>query len=278
MTDGKYNSTNFPIKWPAYMADHNHPLMTCNPLTYSVEGNISNNWCSTDSPDHFKKSLSETPSDWHYRSKNIEYIVNSSGYRAPEWHSVDWKNSILLIGDSNTFGVGVAEDETISYYLSNMLNKPVINLGYPSASNELILYISSLVFKHFGIPLAVCTMWSGTDRFRIFGKSSPSDVGPWVTTEDKDVIWENVNLTSLYKLSSLNEEMLLGKNYFTGLIANNMWQGRCKLITGSYFEHSAYYTRSDFYVKNDGAARDRLHPGKESHKLTALEIIKVFEK
>lgn len=79
----------------------------------------------------------------------IDYKVNSYGYRCPDFNIVDWKNSYVLLGASNIFGEGVLEDETINYYLQEMLNMPVINLGFAAASNQhLLLTMSMLAKKH----------------------------------------------------------------------------------------------------------------------------------
>jgi hypothetical protein len=83
------------------------------------------------------------------RINPIDYKVNSYGYRCPEFDTIDWENSYVLLGASNIFGEGVLEDETISYYLEQMLREPVINLGFAAASNQhLLLTMSMLAKKH----------------------------------------------------------------------------------------------------------------------------------
>ena len=52
----------------------------------------------------YKKDLITAPADWHYRTKEVRYDINSSDYRAPEWNSIDWKNSICVFGCSHVFG------------------------------------------------------------------------------------------------------------------------------------------------------------------------------
>jgi hypothetical protein len=53
----------------------------------------------------------------------------------------------VLLGASNIFGEGVLEDETISYYLEQMLGTPVINLGFAAASNQHVLLTMSMLAK-----------------------------------------------------------------------------------------------------------------------------------
>jgi len=83
------------------------------------------------------------------RVNPIDYKVNSYGYRCPEFDTINWENSYVLLGASNIFGEGVLEDETINYYLQEMLGMPVINLGFAAASNQhLLLTMSMLAKKH----------------------------------------------------------------------------------------------------------------------------------
>ena len=63
-------------------------------------------WFDQDTKERAKKNY--TP-EWKYATKRIEYHVNSDGYRTKEWSDVHWKNSIVLLGCSYVYGVGVAE-------------------------------------------------------------------------------------------------------------------------------------------------------------------------
>ena len=81
------------------------------------------------------------------RVNPIDYKVNSYGYRCPEFDTINWKDSYVLLGASNIFGEGVLEDETISYYLEQMIGKPVINLGFAAASNQHVLLTMSMLAK-----------------------------------------------------------------------------------------------------------------------------------
>ena len=55
--------------------------------------------------------------------KQYEYPVqlNSDGYRAPEWQDVNWGESILLFGTSQTFGVGCDFEHTVGHILEQQL-------------------------------------------------------------------------------------------------------------------------------------------------------------
>lgn len=78
------------------------------------------------------------PNYWRYHNELISYKLNSDGFRAPEFESVDWKNSYVIFGCSHVFGLGNPNKETISEHISKELSTPVINLGSPGASVEVI--------------------------------------------------------------------------------------------------------------------------------------------
>jgi len=63
------------------------------------------------------------------KNKSVCYTLNSHGYRCPEFKTIDWQNSIVTLGCSHTYGIGITDNSTYSSKLSEMLDMPVINLG-----------------------------------------------------------------------------------------------------------------------------------------------------
>jgi hypothetical protein len=57
--------------------------------------------------------------------------VNSDGFRAPNWPEAT-EGEVLVVGDSQVFGLGVEENETFSAKLSELLKRPVLNGGVPT--------------------------------------------------------------------------------------------------------------------------------------------------
>jgi hypothetical protein len=267
--DGKYNQSFVPIKFPGYLNNEDHPFTYCHALTYSDNGEISYNWSRSDSPDLFKKNLLTASSDWRYRTQQVVYKKNKSGYRTYEWENIDWKNSIVIIGCSNTYGVGLDETETISYKLEHLTGRMVVNLGYPSGSNDLILQNSVSLLEKFPIPYALVFNWTTTDRFRYFYRQGYHDLGPW---NNADLHQNNVNLHKLYTLSVYDEYNLLVKNYNIGKTAKVLWQDKTKYITLSYFGQAAHYMRADKFFEIDNGARDMIHPGHENSQQVAEYI------
>lgn len=135
--------------------------------SYPVPGSYK--WWSCDTERRFKINLAKQPSDWHYRTKEVTYNVNSGGYRCPEWNQIDWANSIVIFGCSETFGTGLAEDETISSALSGLTGVNVVNMGKNGTSMMFNLANNMILKKHFPQPIAVINHWTEPSRHTYFG-------------------------------------------------------------------------------------------------------------
>lgn len=61
--------------------------------------------------------------------------VNAEGYRGGEWPAPS-EGEVLVVGDSQVFGLGVEEGETFSARLATQLGKTVINAGVPTYGPE----------------------------------------------------------------------------------------------------------------------------------------------
>jgi hypothetical protein len=263
LNDGQYNTPYPPKPFPGYLVSEEHPFGESQSLThYNEDGSTSVHFSLGDSPNLLKQTLETAPSDWHYRNKEVVYTVNKSGYRTREWNDIDWKNSIVLLGCSNTFGTGLSDDETISYYLEQLAGRPVINLGYPSGSNELILNNCAIMLEKFGAPYAVTINWSCIDRMRYYNEWGPTDLGLWNSTPgDNGPVPDTI--AEYWKYSVTDETNLLTKNYYLAKVAKMLFLGRSKYATVSSFQTSAHYMRADTWIEIDtqNRARDMIHPG-----------------
>lgn len=265
LNDGNWN-IDTAAEWPGYIENHEHPFGHCyDPYYHDI------NWSSTDSPQLFSKNKLLAPANWRYHSKGIEYHVNKSGFRTKEWKDIDWKNSIVLLGDSCTYGVGLAEDETISYLLEQLTGRPVINLGVPGSSNASIVNNGSIILEKFEVPYAVVTNWSAANRFRFYYSNGYMDVSQSIfrkTPFGNNMIVEDANISSLWTNMFINPTNEMCLNYFLGKNSASLWKGRSKYCSISFFLETAHYVRCEQYFKNNGTARDLIHPGYED----ALEV------
>ena len=228
------------------------------------KGNITDRFADFDSPELYQMNLKKTPPDWHYRNKEVTYIMNSNGYRAPEWKDMDWQESVVIFGCSNVAGIGLAEDETIHHYLSTILNRPVIAIGAPGASINFCFYNSVILSECYPEPYAVIQLWSTLDRCTSFSGEEIINGGPW---DDDNKFFREYNETDYNP--PIHAKL-------TSIASKNLWKDRCRYYSASYFDRTAYYTDCE-HVEIDNEARDLLHPGRKNSitmaKLIAENII-----
>jgi hypothetical protein len=79
-------------------------------------------WETNDSESLYQINLKKQPSDWYYRNNQVTYSWNSNGYRAPEWDTIDWAKSHVLMGCSYAMGSGIDDRDTISSQIPNGVN------------------------------------------------------------------------------------------------------------------------------------------------------------
>ena len=113
-----------------------------------------------DTEELYNHNLQIQPSDWDYRTKEVEYKLNSKGYRCPEFNTIDWENAIVIHGCSQVFGIGLAAEDTISSQLQQITDRPVINLGKNGASMDFALANNILLENNFPKPFAVINHWT----------------------------------------------------------------------------------------------------------------------
>lgn len=276
LDDGKYHNPTLGMKWPGYADSKDHPFLKIDSDTYPTD-----EWCFGDNKENLEKNLEKAPADWKYRTKKIHYKLNKSGYRTYKWSDIDWKSSIIILGDSNTFGLALGEDETLSYFLEGNTNRPVVNLGFPGGSNEIILYNSSVVLEKFETPYAVVVNWSTLDRFRYYHKFSYADIGPWNNNVDgqaSNTVIDDVNVSDLYGLVSYDRYNSWMRNFYLSKICSAMWKERTKYVSFSFFNETAHVMRTDGWIETKDKARDLIHPGSETMEEAANWISAMLEK
>ena len=268
-----------PAYFPGYIDNKEHPLFFCNSITHrDIDGNLTFDWCGSDGPNEFEKNKVKMGPSWKYLTKKVNYKINSSGYRTYDWNQIDWPNAILLLGCSSTYGVGVAEDETLSYYLENLTGRQVVNLGTPGGSNSLISYLCALVLEKFSTPYAIVVNWTTGDRYRHFFKNRYFDVGPWNSKKVSGLVEERVdglNLSLAWENRYINRYHELAENYYISKTVKAMCQST-KYVTLSYFDYMAHINRADICISADPLARDLIHPSSKIHETAATEIYKLL--
>ena len=154
-----------------------------------------------DSKGLFKKNLKTKPIDWHYRTKEITYHLNSYRYRQME--EIPDDDFILFLGCSHTFGVGLANDEIYCKLVADKLQMPYVNAGAGAAGRYLNTMNLTKMLRAGVKPALVINQWPSWGRtFLITPRQEVMCLGPWIINyarnKEFNIRWDD-RLSSFYK-------------------------------------------------------------------------------
>lgn len=224
----------------------------------SNEG-TSINFARTDDEETFLTNLKIQPADWRYRTKAVQYDLNSLNYRTQEFDKIDWAEAVVIFGCSMTFGVGLASDETIDASLSKLIDRPVVNMGSSGTAMMFSWYNSLILDRNYPTPKAVVQIWSSSNRCTHFTPDKIFNYGSWNLDEPFNKEW---NANQCHPDSN---------SLIIQMASQQLWKSKARYYEASFFGHTAELLDCDFLEHID-KARDMLHPGHESSK-SAAEII-----
>lgn len=186
---------------------------------------------SGDSKKDFIDSLKVKPKDWYYRNNPIKYTVNSHKFRTKEFEDIDWKNSIVMLGCSHTFGVGVTDEHTIAAYLEKFTGKYVVNLGSPGLSNGAIAYNTYYLKEKYPTPIAVVNLWTNMPRWFRIGKGKKLEnvaLRAYYPDDNKQVQLDDVD-------KILNTELVNNVIYMK--MSNALWKDHPNHIQTCFYDY-----------------------------------------
>ena len=211
-----------------------------------------------DSEELYQKNLKKQPLDWVWRTTKITYSSNSQGYRCPEWDNCDWDNSILILGGSVVYGIGVAENQTLPSQLSNRLNIPTINLG-SAGTGPAHQWINSIrLIENNVCPVAVIYIWPNATRFLDFFKEEWCSLptGPHIV----DI---RPTIGKLWLKNPTHSHVSL--DYFS-LSCEQMWN--CPVLHYTMDgDLEKELDRLTVLPKTADNARDMMHPGPDDYSM-----------
>lgn len=229
------------------------------------------NWFDQDTKELYEINLKEQSEDWYYRNNVVEYNLNSAGYRTKEFSEINWSKSIVIFGCSNVFGVGTAEEDTISGQLQSLLEIPVINLGSNGSSSLFALHNSILLDESYPTPKGIVSIWTSPYRMPYYTEDRVMHCGNWNYDRHKIGYYWNAD----------------SNNATTHLILNAMTFKKFWESKTNYYELSLFYDTAKIlncrYVHQIDFARDlrkqksgeyQAHQGRKTNKVIADQIIK----
>jgi hypothetical protein len=117
-------------------------------------------WLVSDSLDLFQQNIARLPQTWLHRASIINYAINSTGHRSPEWTEVDWTRYMLAIGDSTTMGIGLDQAQLWSTQLAESLSLQAVNCSEPTLTHgDIVNRVTELMLRAPSLPRLIVIQW-----------------------------------------------------------------------------------------------------------------------
>jgi len=222
----------------------------------------------SDTEQLFLKNIKTKPEEWAYRFKKIRYTVNKEGYRAKDWAESNWEDSVLVLGCSHVFGIGVDDCETLPRFLSNELGCDTINLGFPAGSSTNILYNSLRILEQNIKPKSVVCIFPSTGRDSYFHSDHVKNLGAWV--EEKG-FYTTPEVNYIQGFLS-NESNIVVKNYINETSCRLLWEQSGVDFFGFVHTFEERFRSWPKLSEPIDYARDDKHYGPKTYSKWAKEI------
>lgn len=232
-------------------------LLLGNVLTHDK----SEKWIGSDNPSSYNKNCKDPDFKKEWENIDIKYILNSQGYRCPEWDEIIWQESIVIFGDSCITGVGVPNHHTLPAFLQTALRRPVINLGVAGSSNLFSLYNMTRMKTANINPYAVIDIDTTPERTLTFSKKGIENTGidHWGIWRRDDVNYKNFWLG--------DQENYIKHNKYIKETKKLLWK-ETKYIN----YNSIWVELENTLPRIESNSRDRIHPGKDTYMVQAEHI------
>lgn len=233
-------------------------------------------WWGNDNSNTFQELKKSMPADWKYHTMDIQYQVNTQGYRTSEFTDIDWHNSWVILGCSVIFGLGVAESETVSSLLEKQINQPVVNLGISGSGCDW-QYWNAIKLYNAGIrPKKLIMHWPNPCRGMFINEHGHGDtfINTHLNFPPKPVYISDIcDLNMVYAEEHHWYAMLeLYATHLTELFGDSIQHvyRQCNLDTLKKYNVPGFNFEAELLVKNQvrvakrtvtNLARDGMHPG-----------------
>ncbi len=231
-----------------------------------------------------KYILNDTPKDNAKRWKSIDgeliktsvpvfYVGNKDGYREEDWERIDWDNSIIMIGDSATFGLGVPNEHTIPKQLESILGKKVVNMSIPGCSSEFYIAVVCSLIRSVPVKDVVLCHPSMPRIWDPIG--STGNLGPWLAENDSFA----PESYSLYNEWTKVEKRLTHKHFYNTITLRTLLKD-ANLFEWTWSKDIAEFIDVPFYrifgYSAENLSRDGLHPNVDINSKIARNIANVI--
>jgi len=269
--DNLHSEISFNNPWPLNYVVRRQAL-----TGYEVENknyDFELQWLLADSSKNYDPTKTNYPKD------SVSYKLSIQGWRCDNFNNIDFvnKQSIIYLGCSHGFGIGVPEDEIWTSQVHDLIEKKFdteynfINLCIPGGSTDEWLRFLPYI-KKFN-PKMICANIPNHDRMFIIDDENGTPLNMCPTNVEENVVYK-------YMLLYANEYRLY-KEQMTLNAVNTL----CEALDIKFY-HKRFgeptYIDDDFYnplenPKNrSNRARDGSHLGFVHHKVFAHQIMEMI--
>lgn len=228
----------------------------------NVGSQVSAPYYGIDTPENYQEKSGQYGSAWYWTDRPVTYTFNSQGYRCAEFNTIDWANAIVLMGCSNTMGLGISDEDTIAWNLAALLGRPVVNLGIAGGSAMQMWANTVLLLDQQIKPHRLVYIWPSANRVADMG-GSHKHYGPWSKAAELGIWADDAHAQGYSKLTWQSCQLMLGATralHYTW--CGNLARSNPALASLGHPRHPIV-----------DHARDGLHPGPRTIQLWTRTIL-----
>lgn len=210
-------------------------------------------WIARDQPDIFQRNLKFRRADLEnngWVDATITYKFNNYGFRCDQFNN---DPSVVFLGCSHTFGVGLPLECTWPYLVAKSLNLQCYNLGLPGTSNDTAFRLAYYWLKKLN-PKMVILGQVDASRFEVLDNNSMVRFNSWLY---------DINILSQSDKMFYKRWVTTSDNYVLNVQKNVLAIQQICSDLNIIFK----VVDSKFFVESQvDLARDLIHSGKVTNK------------
>ena len=199
------------------------------------------------------------------------------GHEGWKEHPIDysnWGESVILLGDSCTYGYGLQEEDRLHNQI--LTDRIVNNFGYPGWLNEHCYKIFLKTVKEHGLPHKWIIGWTSPFRYILVENGLGISVGPWIAKNmwnrspakkaSRDFFVECQDTLLARTHDMIDAINLIDKNTFQFTFFDNLPKSDFPRVNNLFAPSEIHE-----YVFLD-TSEDKTHPGPKTIKKIAEDI------
>lgn len=242
------------------------------PLHHQFKPSTVYYWVSSDSEELYQKNWRENKQLLtklgYTPDVKIEYRIDGYGFRN---HQTRITGSILTLGCSFTFGIGLHVEDIWPTLLGERLQKPVYNAGLNGTSADNAFRILNELLKEHR-PIAVFCMMPSDDRWEFHWDDKYTNFGPWGMTGGAEFEADEIRIISELHMNEERNQL----NQLKNLLGMQKLCDKRNIPFMHLDRHTGRVEALEVAGVDDWA-RDLGHQGRKWHQIISERMENLFE-